>query len=81
MAEVVLMSITAWPPTPSFPLYLPHVVLLFVVSTCLSCAIVRATEPKWRHYLLTPLALLLYNASAPSHKYYRLQLPPLPVLS
>ena len=32
------------------------------------------------HLPPAPLTLLLYDASAPSHKYYRLQRTPLPVL-
>ena len=36
--------------------------------------------PTPSHLLPAPLALLLHDASDPSHKYYRLQLTPLPVL-
>ena len=55
--------------------------VLLVASACLSCAVVRATEPGRRHLSPAPLTLLLHDASAPSHKYYRLQLTPLLVLN
>ena len=38
--------------------------VLLVASACLSCAVVRATEPGRRHLSPAPLALLLHDASA-----------------
>ena len=55
-APCLASGLLSWSPGKSW--------VLLVASACLSCAVVRVTEPGRRHLSPAPLALLLRDASA-----------------